>query len=208
MPVKKIKDRYYQSLEKIGKGASASVYIGYDEKTKQKIAIKRIDQTRFDTNFLERIDQEIMVLQSFEQNNHIVKFMDHFTENKYIYIITELCEYGDLQKFIQTNFKAKIIPEKLAKVFAFQILLAFLQMVDKKIIHRDMKLENVLINQKLECKIADFGFVKLQDDFCISQAGTPITMAPEILNGENYNHKCDVWSFGFGFKTVQKILNI
>ncbi len=41
-------------------------------------------------------------------------------------------------------------------------------MVDKKIIHRDMKLENILINKRLECKVADFGFAKLQDDFCLS----------------------------------------
>ena len=59
-----------------------------------------------------------------------------------------------------------------------------------------MKLENILINKNLHCKVADFGFAKPQDDFCISQAGTPITMAPEILNNETYNNKCDIWSFG------------
>ena len=67
-----------------------------------------------------------------------------------------------------------------------------------KIVHRDLKLANILINNDLVVKLGDFGFAKHFEDNSLLQSycGTPITMAPEILKREKYNEKCDIWSLG------------
>ena len=81
---------------------------------------------------------------------------------------------------------------------------AFKIMKENKIIHRDLKLENILIkyleNKKYIIKLADYGSSKrlnsLSKNYCNSNIGTLIYMAPEILNGQKYNYKCDLWSKG------------
>lgn len=66
------------------------------------------------------------------------------------------------------------------------------------LVHRDIKLPNILINHNFEVKLCDFGFVgtRLGADLMVSFAGTPITMAPEILDSMEYDEKCDMWSLG------------
>lgn len=64
------------------------------------------------------------------------------------------------------------------------------------IIHRDMKLSNVLISKNLRLKVADFGLAKSSHEKDKDQVGTPMTMAPEVLNNLGYDCKCDVWSVG------------
>ena len=86
----------------------------------------------------------------------------------------------------------------------YQLNNAFKIMKENKIIHRDLKLENILIkykeNNKYIIKLADYGSSKrldsLSKNYCNSKVGTLIYMAPEILNGEKHNYKCDLWSIG------------
>lgn len=88
------------------------------------------------------------------------------------------------------------MPEQLVKIFSYQILLAFLGIGDKEIIHRDMKLSNILITSKLHVKVADFGLAKSGNQKDTDSVGTPMTMAPEVLYNKDYDAKCDVWSMG------------
>ena len=69
-------------------------------------------------------------------------------------------------------------------------------MVKKGIVHRDLKLANILLGKGYEPKLCDFGFARAQDDHMESFLGTPVTMAPEILLGKAYDKKCDLWSIG------------
>lgn len=67
-----------------------------------------------------------------------------------------------------------------------------------RIVHRDLKLANILVSTNFQIKLADFGFAKFmeEENYLTSYCGTPLTMAPEILRREKYNEKCDVWSVG------------
>ncbi len=71
-------------------------------------------------------------------------------------------------------------------------------MRQRRIVHRDLKLANILVNKDFVVKMADFGFAKYNNDqsYFQSYCGTPITMGPEILKREKYNEKCDIWSLG------------
>ncbi|KAL4429736.1 hypothetical protein ABPG74_001422 [Tetrahymena malaccensis] len=191
-----LKTKYIMANE-IGKGSFAKVFKGVNSETGERVAIKKIDKNKFDKQYLELIDSEISVLAQLN-NEHIIKFLDLFNEGDYIYIVTELCELGDLEVFIKNNFQSNKLrlPEELVKVFAYQILLAFLGIADMNIIHRDMKLANVLITKDFHLKVADFGLAKSSFEKDKDQVGTPMTMAPEVLNNLGYDSKCDVWSVG------------
>ena len=89
-------------------------------------------------------------------------------------------------------------PLKIALTFMNQLLAAFREIQRLKIVHRDLKLANILLNKDLVVKLGDFGFAKHfeSDNLLQSYCGTPLTMAPEILKREKYNEKCDIWSLG------------
>lgn len=89
------------------------------------------------------------------------------------------------------------VPEEKAIKFFCQILNAFQDLVKQKIMHRDFKLANILLHEG-NIKIADFGFAKLlsSDDYATTMLGSPLNMAPEVLGGNKYNSKADIWSIG------------
>ncbi|KAL4455499.1 hypothetical protein ABPG74_012651 [Tetrahymena malaccensis] len=193
--VKTLKDnRYIQGSVEIGRGAFAVVYPGRDNHTNKKIAIKKIDAIKHQ-EYIDKIDQECSLHQSLQKNCHVLEFIDNFNEQNSIYIITELCEFGDLEGFLG-RFPNKTLPEDVAKLFTYQILVGFISIHELDIIHRDMKLQNILINKNFECKIADFGLAKSCQELGHTYAGTPMTMAPEVLLSQEYDKQCDVWSFG------------
>lgn len=84
-----------------------------------------------------------------------------------------------------------------AKNFIYKILQALITLHDQKIVHRDLKLPNILINDQYNIKLADFGFSKdYEAGLMTSYCGTPLTMAPEIMKKEPYDQRCDAWSLG------------
>lgn len=89
------------------------------------------------------------------------------------------------------------LPELFCKNMAYSIVSILDILHQKKIVHRDLKLENILINDNYDFKLADFGFSKDSDtEMMISFCGTPSAMAPEILKREPYDERCDTWSMG------------
>lgn len=84
-----------------------------------------------------------------------------------------------------------------------QLIMGFRELVNLGIIHRDLKPANILVNSKGEFKLADFGFAKYVDNYdtklLYSIVGSPLYMAPQILNKSKYTTKSDIWSLGFVF---------
>lgn len=109
----------------------------------------------------------------------------------------EYCNEGDLAEYIRLK---KMLSEDEAVEFLVQILNAFKTLVKNKIMHRDFKLANILKHDG-ELKIADFGFSKLlvNEDFTSTVLGSPLHMAPEIIGGNEYNNKADIWSIATVF---------
>ena len=134
-------------------------------------------------------------------NDNSIKFYDYYnTKDKFI-IVMELCD-EDLQKVLEDRkkgFNAGEIRDILK-----QLNNTFKIMNDNKIIHRDLKLNNILIKymngnkNQFIVKLTDYGVSKqLQyTSKCSTNVGTTLTMAPEVLNEEKYNSKCDLWSLG------------
>lgn len=115
-----------------------------------------------------------------------------------IYLILEFCNEGDLLAYLKSKKK---LPQEEAVEYFVQILHAFQTLVKSKIMHRDFKLANVLKHDG-SIKIADFGFAKLlgsEDQQVETILGSPLNMAPEVLDHQSYNSKADIWSIGVAF---------
>lgn len=178
---KKIGDYYLQ--KEIGRGAFATVYRAMRESDKQLFAIKQINKNQIGLD--KQIDKEIEILKCLQHPN-IVSLKDiKQTQNNW-YLVFEYCENGELDHYIQQYFKSPHtkphLPEAIAQKIIYQIAEAFKLIREKKIVHRDLKLQNILVTKDFDIKVADFGLARIfeADEAMQSFCGTYVTMAPEI----------------------------
>ena len=187
-----IKNYVYSQKTTLGKGSFSSVYLGENIISGQKVAIKKINISKFE-KFRPHIISEINILKTINHPN-IVLLIDNIIETKIIYIILEYCGLGDLAEF----YKNTMVKEVYVKHYAKQILDGISYLHQKNIMHRDIKPHNILLSDIYTIKITDFGFAKYDTtiDLTSTLCGSPIYMAPEIMQCKKYNNKTDIWSFG------------
>ena len=210
-------------LEKcIGKGAFGEVYITSKKGESKKYATKKLDREYIEkTEAMKYLQNEIFILKTLDHPN-IVKFVDVKKTKKHYYIIMEFCNGGELSKALEKYMEkhGKPFSQEIVQHIMRQIIDAFKYIHGQKIIHRDVKLDNVLLNfdteedkenlnmMKAQVKIIDFGFAcKLsKSGLQYSTLGSPINMDPIILKKLNssgrstnqlgYDMKADIWSIG------------
>ena len=192
--------------KEIGKGAYAKVKLITDKYTKIKYAMKIYEKIKLTENSKKKsVYNEIEIMKKLNHKN-IVKLKEIIYTQKEILIIMEYINGISLRDFYNKNIKNQLNltkeKEKILKTYFIQILSAIGYLHRNHMSHRDIKLENILIDKDNEIKIIDFGFGiynlenKLQNFFC----GTPNYMSPEILCKKYYNPiKSDLWSLGILF---------
>lgn len=199
MEAQKKKVGNYLLLNKVGAGQFGTVYKGVLIEDQKKVyAIKCIPKSKLENNsILNRLFQtEMHVMSKLNHPNimHLYEFME--TASNY-YLVIQFCGSGDMENYLKKMGK---LGEEEAVYFLMQIMNAFQVLHKNKIMHRDVKLANIFL-QEDRIVIGDFGFAKQGVDVTKTKLGTPITMAPELLtgNGQSYNSKADLWSIGVCF---------
>lgn len=186
-------------MEKVlGQGSYASVKLAFEKATNKKFAIKIYEKYRLtDPHRLNNVRREISILKKLEHQN-IIKLFYALDEKRQILLIMEYIGHTSLHAYLKGKPGRKL-EEKEAKKIFLQIVQAISYCHSKNVVHRDIKLENILLDERLTIKIIDFGFSitspsnKKLNIFC----GTPSYMAPEIVNKMLYNgHATDVWALG------------
>ena len=201
---------FYNIEKKIGEGAFATVYKGISKYDKKEVAIKTIDNEKLKKkNIYHIIKNEIKILKKLE-NENIIKLLDIVENKEYTHLIFNLSKGKTLTKFLNDLKKNKLSEKKIKKIF-LKILKAVKYLHSKKIYHRDLKLDNIMINYNFEKNIIqelfiiDFGFAiynKNQNNIenqIESICGTPRYMAPEIYNKKYFGSKVDIWALGVIF---------
>ena len=191
----------YKVTNKIGEGSYGAVYLAYNLFTKQKVAIKRI--VKSEENKIDELElkNEINILKKLDHPN-ILKIMEFYSSEHSYYIITDYCANGELYDQIRYKYN-----ENQLAVLFYQIFSGLAYLHSNNIVHRDLKLENIVIteieNDKKTndryfwVKIIDFGTAKFFDKNKKEKivVGSSYYIAPEVLK-KNYNEKCDTWSVG------------
>ena len=160
-------------------------------------ALKLIDKNKFFK--IDALKNEVNLMKKIENDNS-VKIYDQYNSKEEYVIVIELCDCNLKERLDETSNGLKVIE---IKNILIQLNNTFRKMVDNKIIHRDIKLENILLkydkNKKYIVKLCDYGVSKQLETLSKEKqsfAGTNLIMAPEVLKDEPYNNKCDLWSLG------------
>ncbi|KKK22741.1 hypothetical protein ARAM_006564 [Aspergillus rambellii] len=179
----------YNVTGQIGKGAFATVYKLATKQHGAVYAAKELDKRRFVKNGIldRKVDNEMKIMRDLKHPN-IVQFIDYQEHDRWIYIIMEYVPAGELSTYLQTEGK---INEGMVKVMSRQILHALQYLHKRKITHRDIKPDNILIasHEPLKVKLSDFGLSKVvqEETFLKTFCGTLLYCAPEVYpEYENY----------------------
>lgn len=186
-------------MEKLlGQGSYAAVKLAYEKTTSKKYAVKIYEKYRLtEPHRMNNVKREISILKKLEHRN-IIKLFNAIDDKRQIFLIMEYIGHMSLHAYLKSRPGRKIDEKETKKLF-FQIVEAVNYCHSKNIVHRDIKLENILLDENMTIKVIDFGFSitipssKKLNIFC----GTPSYMAPEIVNKMLYNgHATDVWALG------------
>ncbi|MCQ2821164.1 MAG: protein kinase [archaeon] len=202
----------YKILNELGRGAFSTVYKVQSFRNNNIYCVKRINlPTNSAKDDLMKTETELEILKkiSNENNRHIIQYYDHYTENGYMYIIMEYCEFGDLYSLLHSVKKHHLyIQEDILWDISYQCLLALDFLHSHHIIHRDIKLLNIFMSKDKTVKIGDLGMGKLveEDAMNFSRVGTPLFLAPEMVKKERYDYKVDIWSLGCSLYHLAKLV--
>ena len=139
------------------------------------------------------------MLQSLAHAN-VVRYHDSFVEKDYICIVMDYCERGDFQRRVKKAKDGnKCFPQAQILDWFVQLALGLQHIHDNKVLHRDLKTQNVLITRDNYVKIGDFGISKQLENtvqLANTSLGTPFYLSPEICLGHAYDYKSDSWMLG------------
>lgn len=181
-------------IKQIGRGGYSNVYLAEHKKTGKRYAIKACFRYKKGKDKSKRSFMEIKVLRKLKHEN-IVSLKGWFEDAQTIYLVLEYINGKDITKFFEHKQPNKSDIKNIMR----QLITAILYIHKKGIIHRDLKLENVLINDELTIKITDFGLCTIKEsefDTFTSHLGTARYSSPEMLNAEPYNCSVDIWAIG------------
>jgi serine/threonine protein kinase len=182
---------------RMGAGTSGGVQKGVIKKTGQRVAVKTFKMESKERK--EQVLNEVRALVMAEACPNLITWYGSFADRGNVIVVLELADLGCLKNLMKRVGQGRqVAPEHCAYITASTIGgLKFLH--DRRIVHRNVKPENILHNSSGEVKLTDFGFSRSLDATVAmagTQIGTQIYMAPEMCMGQDYSFSIDIWSYG------------
>ena len=186
-------------IKELGTGTFGRVLLVQHKLTQAQYAIKAIDKRNI-VNYQERnyFRREIEIMYRIHHPN-VVKLFGHFEDNTYCYFIMEYIEGGNIYSYIPKNGISIISTQQNASIIKDVISATyFLHHMNPPIIHRDIKPENVLLASGMVAKLTDFGWSNYMNEGYkrTTVCGTPVYLAPEMINKTGHDEKVDIWCIG------------
>ncbi|KAM9248984.1 serine/threonine-protein kinase 36 isoform 2-T2 [Dugong dugon] len=184
----------YHVLEMIGEGSFGRVYKGRRKYSAQVVALKFIPKLGRSEKELRNLQREIEIMRGLRHPN-IIHMLDSFETDKEVVVVTDYAE-GELFQILEDDGK---LPEDQVQAIAAQLVSALYYLHSHRILHRDMKPQNILLAKGGGIKLCDFGFARAMSTNTMvltSIKGTPLYMSPELVEERPYDHTADLWSVG------------
>ena len=198
----------FQVVRPLGKGNFGAVYLVTSKLTNKLYAMKEIQTSKYKSQEeVNQVEKEIKLLENL-RHPHVITYFNSFKQNGNIYIVIEYINGGSLEDLLVKNInQQKKIDEKTLWDLLIQSLSGLLYLHEKrKIIHRDIKPDNLLLDSEGHLKISDFGVSAIKSDEvddllkCHGTVAGPIQfMAPEMCLGDAYDFKSDIYMLGLTF---------
>ena len=208
-------------IKSVGKGSFGEVFLTSKKGTDQMFAVKKVSKSLVLQDKVKKyFNNEIYILKQVNHPNIIKLYEIKQTLNNF-YLVFDLCNGGGLSNCLEEYMRENQMPftEEITQHIMRQLVSAIQYLHNKRILHRDLKLDNILLNfnteedknnkdlLKAQVKVIDFGFARYleKDSLAVSLLGSPINMAPQILakmrkmdNNQSfgYDEKADIWSLG------------
>ncbi|GAA5890408.1 hypothetical protein JCM8208_004860 [Rhodotorula glutinis] len=210
VPTRSTMEDAYEAGDCIGTGSFGIIRKVVRRHDGQVLARKELNYGRMDERDLKQLTEEVNILEKLGTNDHIVRYYERFVDkpSSMLYILMEYCAGGDLAGVITRCRKnGQSLPEDVVWTYLAQITLALHDCHSETdsqgrkkpvILHRDIKPENVFLDENHNLKLGDFGLSKAMEQAAMTQTyvGTPYYMSPELINGQPYDVKSDIWALG------------
>ncbi|XP_042738547.1 serine/threonine-protein kinase SIK2 isoform X4 [Lagopus leucura] len=186
---------FYDIEGTLGKGNFAVVKLARHRITRSEVAIKIIDKSQLDVVNLEKIYREVQIMKMLD-HPHIIKLYQVMETKNMLYLVTEFAKNGEIFDYLASHGR---LSESEARRKFWQILSAVEYCHNRKVVHRDLKAENLLLDNNMNIKIADFGFGNFykSGEPLTTWCGSPPYAAPEVFEGQQYEGpQLDIWSMG------------
>uniref|UniRef100_A0A8D2ANF7 non-specific serine/threonine protein kinase n=1 Tax=Sciurus vulgaris TaxID=55149 RepID=A0A8D2ANF7_SCIVU len=188
----------FDMIKVIGEGAFGKAYLATEKSDGKHCVIKEINFAKMSIQDKEASKKEVILLAKMKHPN-IVTFFSSFQENSRLFIIMEYCDGGDLMKRIHRQ-RGVLFTENQILGWFVQISLGLKHIHDRKILHRDIKSQNIFLSKNgMVAKLGDFGIARVLNnsmELARTCVGTPYYLSPEICQNKPYNNKTDIWSLG------------
>ncbi|XP_053111348.1 serine/threonine-protein kinase Nek1 isoform X2 [Hemicordylus capensis] len=187
----------YIKVQKIGEGSFGKAILVKAKENGKQYVIKEINISKMSNKEREESRKEVAVLANMKHPN-IVLYRESFEEGGCLYIVMDYCEGGDLFKKINAQ-KGVLFSEDQIMDWFVQICLALKHVHDRKILHRDIKSQNIFLTKDGTIQLGDFGIARVLNstvELARTCIGTPYYLSPEICENKPYNNKSDIWALG------------
>ncbi|MBN3306884.1 PLK1 kinase, partial [Amia calva] len=180
----------------LGKGGFAKCYEITDMDTKEVFAGKVVPKSMLlKPHQKEKMSMEITIHKSLN-NAHVVGFHGFFEDDDFVYVVLEICRRRSL---LELHKRRKAVTEPEARYYMRQTIVGCQYLHNNRVIHRDLKLGNLFLNDEMEVKIGDFGLatkIEYDGERKKTLCGTPNYIAPEVLCKKGHSFEVDIWSLG------------
>ena len=188
----------YDSMRKIGRGNYGTVYLARDTRNGKHYCLKQIQMETYSAEERANAQQEVEVLRTLDHPG-IVRYREHFLHGDSLCVVMTYCEGGDLAATIKRRAKKEDnFTEAEVLDWFVQLVMALHHVHSKKILHRELKTQNIFITKNL-VKLGGFGIAKVMEGSMSAAStviGTPYYMSPEVCQNQPYSYKSDVWALG------------
>jgi len=189
----------YKVVKKLGQGSYGTVYLVQDSKDDKLFVMKKITVSGMSEQELADCKKEIQIL-SVLKHPFIVKYKRSFVRRGALCIVMEYADGGDLHARIkEARTESKYFDEDTVLDWFTQACLGLKHVHDHHILHRDLKTQNIFLTSDGSVRLGDFGIsrvLKNTMDQAHTLVGTPYYLSPEMVNGQPYDHRSDIWSMG------------